>query len=191
MFMERGSFNDAEGTLRQAASSCTNGETGRRALIMLAALRLDPRNPAQSADSAALMAIRYLALPDGNPADRPLAISLYALALDHGANPLIRPTFPGPPGSIAPRFADCGAPPPSNAPELPGLTSGGKADAMHAVSTERDSLAAQVGRLTETNRTLEKKVQELEAELQRVRRLLGGTPGRPPEKDDAGPPNLR
>ena len=106
--MADGDFAGAEQAFRDAASRCESGSDGRRALLFLSFLALDPRNPTAHPDSAALMAARFLNLP-GNTREETLeAEALYITALDYGADPELRidPANPG----FAVRFGDCDQP---------------------------------------------------------------------------------
>jgi hypothetical protein len=103
-----GDFAGAEQTFRDAASRCESGSDGRRALLFLSFLALDPRNPAAHPDSAALMAVRFLNLPNKTLEETLEAEVLYLTALDYGANPELQidPENPG----FAVRFGDCDQP---------------------------------------------------------------------------------
>jgi hypothetical protein len=185
VLLASGAFGSAETVLRQIASSCESGADGRRAILLLAALRLDPRNPAAHPDSAAAYATSYLALSDHEPSERPLAESLYLMALDRGAVPGPRPAVPG---GVATRFSDCDAPePPVLAPlALPTLGREPMVTIEARLRAQRDTLATRAAQLGDRNEALEQRVRELEAELQRIRRLLGGPPG-PPTSPERGP----
>ena len=92
--LEAGAYSEAVGPLRWAASRCETGSYGRRALLLLAATSLDPRNPDASLDDGALLSARALALPGIDPADRAMAEVLYLTALERGAEPVL-PTEAG------------------------------------------------------------------------------------------------
>ena len=76
--MANGDFAGAETAFRDAASRCESGSEGRRALLFLSFLALDPRNPAAHPDSAALMAARYLNLP-GNTQEEVLEADIHTI----------------------------------------------------------------------------------------------------------------
>jgi hypothetical protein len=189
--VQAGSFAEADRLLRAIASVCENGENGKHALMLLSALSLDPRNQAANPDSAALLAARYLFLPDVDPAERLVAESIYALALDFGANPNLRPARTSGPGRFALRFSDCGSAPASLADPLtplPLLGRESRAAALHALLAERDSLLTRISQSEQESQRLGRRAKDLEeellrvqaelqtaqAELQRIRRLLGG-----------------
>ncbi|MCK5651804.1 MAG: hypothetical protein KAJ42_10520, partial [Gemmatimonadetes bacterium] len=106
--MADGDFAGAEMDFRDAATRCESGSDGRRALLFLSFLALDPRNPTAHPDSAALMAARFLNLPGKNREETLEAEALYITALDHGADPELRidPADPG----FAVRFGACDQP---------------------------------------------------------------------------------
>ena len=170
-------FAGAELAFRDAASRCESDSDGRRALLFLSFLALDPRNPVAHPDSAALMAARVLNLP-GNTREETLeAEALYLTALDHGADPELRvdPTNPG----FAVRFGDCDQPFPPRVdrplPLLKSPTSG----LLRSLDEERGTLTQENQQLRYTIRqlrnasdSLEAQVDSLEAELERIRQLI-------------------
>jgi len=189
--LEDESFVAAEVMLRRMATSCDNGYEGRRSLLLLAAVWLDPRNRAANADSAAVLAARYLGLPDTDPIERIAAEGLYVLALDLGADPQLRPARVNASHLLALRFSNCEAPLPETVVSLPELGRESMTARLRSLERQRDSLAARASTLAEGSRTMERRVQELttelqnaQAEIQRIRRLLGGrdtTSSEPPK----------
>lgn len=179
--VELGAFAEAEARLRALASRCESGEEGRQALLLLSALQLDPRNLAATPDSAALLAARYLYLVDLDPVERPVAESLYLLALDLGADPGLRPEPVYVPDAMPRRYSDCLAPFPETARSAPLPILGREPRTVVVVRLQqrRDSLAARVEELGEANRALERRVADLDAELQRIHRLLRAGPDTP------------
>ena len=156
--------------LRELAAMCEAGAAGRRAVLLLATAALDPRNPDADADRAARLAAVFLGLPRARGDERALAETLYLLALDRGAvvdtpadtlnadssSAMSTAEGPGEPLRVAARFHDCSADvgratAPDALPTLPG-------EPLAGAATERDSLQA--------------RVRELEAELERIRTLL-------------------
>lgn len=85
--LEAGAYSEAVRALRWAASRCQAGTYGRRALLLLTATTLDPRNPDASLDEGAALAARALTLPGIDPDDRTVAEVLYLTALERGAEP--------------------------------------------------------------------------------------------------------
>lgn len=162
--LQAGDFEAAGTGLRELASSCDAGGYGRQAVLLLAAAALDPRNPAGSADEAARLAAHYLGLQEEGAGDRAVAETLFLLALDQGGRSEVAGAADGETivSGLAPRYHDCAAAVPDSSaveptalPELPGLST---ADLLVRIRTERDSLA--------------ERTTELEAELERIRRLL-------------------
>jgi hypothetical protein len=180
--LDQGSFSAADDALREVASTCESGADGKRALVLLAAMYLDPRNQQAHADSAAMLAARYLFLPDPDSSDRLVAESLYALALDLGADPELRPALLSGPGMLAPRFSHCteGDLLVESVPALPTPVRESRAAAFHALLLKRDSLEAHMARSDGDKQALQTELdatkaelQRVQAELNRVRRLLG------------------
>lgn len=163
--LSEGQFAAADSAFRDAASRCESGREGRRALLFLALLHQDPRNPEPLPDTAALMAGRVLQLPDAPAEDRLEAEALWVSALERGADPELRPD-PGSPG-FAPHFRDCrDSLPPRELGEVPYPDVTASSD-VRGLRRERDALAGQNERLART-------VAELQAELDRIRKLLTG-----------------
>ncbi len=232
-WMDEERWGPAEDLLREAASGCEPVGEGRRALLLLAMLHLDPRNPAAVPDSAALMAIRHLRLEAVPAPERLLSESLYVLALGRGADPTsgspesdevdaaadeeeadeeaeeeeadeegaAEDDAPAPEEDGAaeveegPERADeeppaeerrtarfSGCPPADRPPgdtlDLPGLTDEAWSRSPAGVES---ALRGRVETLAERNRELERRLEELEAEIRRIRRILGGD-------SDAEPP---
>ncbi|MBT8397153.1 MAG: hypothetical protein KJN92_09310, partial [Gemmatimonadetes bacterium] len=175
--MAGGDFAGAELAFRRAASRCESGADGRRALLFLSFLALDPRNPTAQPDSAALMAARFLNLPGNTRQETLEAEALYITALDYGADPELRvnPENPG----FAVRFGDCDQPfPPRDVRPLPTLdnpTSG----LLKSLDEERGTLAQEnqglrytVRQLRRASDSLQAGVDSLEAELARIRQII-------------------
>jgi hypothetical protein len=175
--LAEGDFPGADRAFRESASRCESGMKGRRALLFLALLAQDPRNPDANPDSAAVMAERLLNLP-GNTLDETLeAEALYLGALHLGADPELRldPAAPG----LAVRFGDCDEPfPPRVDRPLPQL------DPAALVASETED--AETGGLAAQNQTLRldltrqrlivdsllAELDTLQVELTRIRGLL-------------------
>lgn len=153
-----GDLAAATAGLRGRAGRCESGDRGREAILVWAAIELDPRNSRGSAQTAAHLTAHYLQLPEAEPAGISLAEALYLLALDRGARPVDdSPTFPG----LARRFTSCGDTRVQPAllrklPAHPGMP------AWRALNSTREQ------------------ADSLRAELERIRRLLGQG-GDPPE----------
>jgi len=175
--MANGDFVGAELTFRDAASRCESGSAGRRSLLFLSFLALDPRNPAAHPDSAALMAARFLNLPGNSREETLEAEALYVAALDYGADPElgIDPVDPG----FAVRFGDCDQPFPAREdrplPVLESPTSGllkSLDEERGTLTQENQQLRSTVRRLRTSSDSLQARVDALEAELERIRQLI-------------------
>jgi hypothetical protein len=178
---EAADFEGAREALGDLVARCESGPWGRDAVLVLGALELSPRNPAGTPAVAAGLLARYLQEPAAPPPSVILAETLYLAALDRGADPVGNPFVLGPGlPPVAPRFAAChrdsDPDPVRTLPTLP--EPGATRDILDRVQVERDSLAALADSLSRRN-------EALEAELDRIRRLLlpdtvrsGGTPAR-------------
>jgi hypothetical protein len=168
--------------LAELAERCESGPWGRNAILMLAALELNPHNASGSPSAGARLAARYLQVPGASAGSLAVAETLYLLAVDLGAEPVADP-FENATDAVetALAFEDCDAIRETvvarEIPRHPGpATTRG---ALVRASAQRDSLAAVADSLTA-------RAAELEAELDRIRRLLvpdsigrGGHPQHP------------
>jgi hypothetical protein len=198
--LDRAEFGAARPDLEWLVSHCDAGWAGRSALLLLASADLDLANADRSPAEAARLARTYLLLPDdsrGQEADGelPLARSLYLLALDvndgHGAvagsRSSVATSGPGDarhrasgpaPMPIAERFNHCdepGTPKPAAtlpAPSWP--TAATRLVGLHAALAEAtDSLTRARRRLADQA----EKITALEAEIERIRKLLNAGGG--------------
>ena len=195
--MADGDFAGAELAFRDAASRCESGSDGRRALLFLSFLALDPRNPTALPDSAALMAARVLNLPGNSREETLEAEALYLTALDHGADPELRvdPVDPG----FAVRFGGCDQPFPPRVdrplPILESPTSGllkSLDEARSTLTQENQQLRYTVRQLRHASDSLQARVDTLETELERIRQLIrlpDTSVARPPDTSLARPPD--
>lgn len=86
--LERGHPGEAIAELLLVAGKCPVTAGERHALLTAAAIALDPSNDSRQLDLGASLAARYLAtVPTTDAAGRPLAQSLYLLAIELGAEP--------------------------------------------------------------------------------------------------------
>src|SRR5690606_3658632 len=96
------------------------------------------------------------------------------LALERGSPPGLAVDLRGGSAGFADHFSDCdGVAPPTRPLLLPALSREALAHAQARLQHERDSLARRATLFADTARVLETRVRELEAELKRIRRLLG------------------
>ncbi|HET6340945.1 MAG TPA: hypothetical protein VFG78_02045 [Gemmatimonadota bacterium] len=170
--LRRGEFDQAREALANVRRTCGESRLGRQALLLIAALEADPRNPAGDPDRAAALAGHWLTHPETFPWTRPVAETIYLHAVRAGGTPYSASGKP--PGEVQDLLAmsrpadgadeacdatdwevlGAGAP-----PELSGRPrSGGSPD-------EADGLRQDNARLRE-------QVAQLEAELQRIRETL-------------------
>lgn len=164
LHLAEGAFPAADSALRVAASRCPTTGDGPAALLLLASLHQDPRNPAAHPDSAAVMAARYLSLPVGTSEGRRLAEGLYVQALDRGADPGLRPAGPWPVDGEG-RCQEPSREGDDDRLTLPVLTTTPYAHRLRELEARLDSLRGVHG-------SVHRRVGELEAELARIRRLL-------------------
>lgn len=199
--MEGERFRTAELHLRQAASACPGTTSTVDALLLLSVLHLDPRFPGRDPETAARYAARVI-WRDRVPApDVEVARGLYLAAVELGAPPLAGDERPP---AVTPRLAGSpdvpngqASPPPTGLPVPPCLEVDGvrrTAEALprhpgpvlaRSIGLARAALdsieAAEPGpdepvapeQGTEEER-LRARVEQLEAELSRIRRLLRG-----------------
>lgn len=86
---ERGNQAGAIAELLLVAGRCPASAAERHALLTAAAVALDPTSGARQVDLGASLAARYLATAPREDVDgRPLARSLYLIALELGADPV-------------------------------------------------------------------------------------------------------
>ena len=93
--LDRGDHAAAAARLAPVAAICPVDATGRRAVLLLAAAELDPRNGAGRPNAAAELAAFYLGRAYDDSWERALAVELYTLALDYGAQPVDGRAIPG------------------------------------------------------------------------------------------------
>lgn len=179
--LEEGDFTAAEADLRWAAARCGAGQYGREALLMLAVVHLDPRNPSRAPSLAADYAGRYLLRAETPPELRSLGRAVYLLALEHGGQPpdaaspwLTESAGEGeepeePEGGwslVAPRSECEGEASAAGDPDaLPELPVASVPERIAAVEGEREALRREKAQLTA-------RLAELQRELARIRKLI-------------------
>jgi hypothetical protein len=172
---ERGDFQGASRQLKALASRCESGAWGREAVLVLASLELSPGNPEGSPDGAATLLGRYLQSPTALAGSVALAETLYLLALELGAAPLEDPLAPSPATEVlAPAWEGCPSPAEPvvirSLPEHPGPTT--LAETLQAGVARQEALENRADSLNALVETLRARNATLEAELERIRRLL-------------------
>lgn len=93
--LDASSFADAGERLATVAAICPVDRLGRRAMLLLAAAEIDPRNAESRPSVAAQLAAFQLVRPSEQEAwVSPLAGEIYTLALDYGADSVARNDLP-------------------------------------------------------------------------------------------------
>jgi hypothetical protein len=165
-------FTAAQAELSWLASLCYAGTARTTALLLLAALELDPTNPAGSPRDAARTVTKYFRASGSDDSWTPFARTLYRIAADQG----------GLDGAEAPAGPLVGAPSCERSaeiadplPSLPAVTAFARARVLAAdLSGLSDSIAV----LTRRADSLAAHTSALQAELDRIGTLLreGATP---------------
>jgi len=83
--LEREDFRTAYQHMASVYEDQWDRPIGERALLTLAAVELDPRNPGRRLDVGAELAGRYFQLPSGTPWNGAVSQTLYLLAMELGA----------------------------------------------------------------------------------------------------------
>lgn len=141
-----GDYAKAHTELRWVAQHHANEDPGQRAVLILAAVELDPRNPARRPEVGADLAAAYLRLPDRDDWLDGIAQSLYLVGLELSG--------------VEERIERAEAQRPL--PKLPGPTVSAR---IRNVEQERDRLSKRVT-------ALEAELAEKERELQRIRKTI-------------------
>lgn len=149
--LARGDYRTAQEGLAWVAQNDADEDHGRAALLALAALELDPRNPARRIAVGADVAASYLALEDKEAWTNPVAQTMYLLGLELGAAEERV--------EKAERAVERAN---ARLPSLPGPSVSAR---IRNAEQERDKLKARV-------ETLEKQLQEKEQELERIRKTI-------------------
>lgn len=145
-----GDYVAAHRDLAWVAERFAHEDDGQRAILVLAAMELDPRNPARRPDSGSDLAGTFLALPDRDGWIDPVAQTLYLLGLELGA------------AEERAQRAERAVELQRQLPILPGPS---VTTRIRTVEQERDRLAKQVT-------TLEEKLAEKDRELERIRKTI-------------------
>ena len=159
--LAEGAYDHARADLLWLASRCDAGEHRMRALLLLAAVDLDPMNPVGSARAAAVASGAYIRSAEASPDRLPVARALFRLAADRGA---LDPRSEGDASVALMELAVAcpGTPFPRDLPSVPPTSAPQRMSTLAAaISSQSDSLTAATAR-----------VRELEAELQRIRSIL-------------------
>lgn len=168
----RGEFDRAREGLVEVRRTCGEARLGRHALLLVAALEVDPRNAAGDPDRAAALAGHWLTRPETFPWLRPIAETIYLQALRAGGLPYSASGKP--PGGVAELLAmDRPAAEAGEACEGADweVAGGGEPPAWNGHGT-RPGAASGARGLQADNTQLRNRVAELEAELERIRETL-------------------
>jgi len=185
--LDRSDFAGARPDLEWLVRRCEAGAHGRTALLLFASAELDPHNRRRSPTEAARLASAYLRLPWATPEEVPLARTLYLMAVDlespaEGADTLVDslpadssaiPSIP-----LAERFEHCdGTGTPArigSVPEYPDTTT---AERLARLRSQLDARTDSLERARSEIAEREKRIAGLQAEIDRIRKLLKGDGG--------------
>ena len=148
--LTRGDYRTAHEGFSWVAQN-DDDEDGQRALLILAALELDPRNPERRIAAGADVAASYLSLGEKPVWTNPVAQTLYLLGLELGAAEERV--------EKAEREAERAA---ARLPSLPGPTVSAR---IRTIEQERETLKKRVT-------DLEKQLSEKEQELERIKKTI-------------------
>ena len=166
--LETAGFPRADSILLGVWRGCGDTPAGRRALLLLAGTRLDPRNGTADPDEAAWAAARYLSLRGSRDWSQPLARQLYLFALELGAETV--------PAGALERAPTPGVHPPAGDPGPPQVPSLASCDATGSAggSTEQGLPLPHLASRPVTRQLAElrTRIAALERELDRIRKTL-------------------
>ena len=148
--LANGDYTVAHQELSWVAERYANKEEGQRALLILASMEMDPRNPSRRTDVGADLAATFLRLPERDAWVDPVAQTMYLLGLELGA------------AEERAQRAERAAEQQRELPKLPGPTVSAR---IKTVEQERDRLQARVT-------TLEEQIANLQKELDRIRKTI-------------------
>lgn len=146
----RGDYRLAHERLSWVAQRYGHEQVGQQAVLTLAALELDPRNPGRRINVGSDMAATYLKLPEKAAWTHPVAQTLYLLGLELSAE----------------QRADTAE---KRLPTLPGPSVSAR---IRTAQQERDRMEQERDRLARRVESLEKQLSEKEQELQRIRKTI-------------------
>ena len=146
--LSHGDYVAARSELAWVAEHYANGTLGQRALLILAAIEMDPRNPLRRSDVGADLVGSFLRLPERDSWVDPVAQTLYLQGLEMGAAEER--------AERAERDAERAL------PKLPGPTVSAR---IKAIEQDRDRLAKRVT-------ALEAQLADKERELERIRKTI-------------------
>ncbi len=163
--LDSGQFAPATQELQALAQAYPQHVVGRQALLLTAAAELDPRNPGAQVDTAAGLLTQYLAGADTSDWTRPVARTLYLLALQEGAN---AQQVEQAEADAARARVEAGRAR-AALPRLPGPSLSAR---LSDLGQQRDHLAARVKELEAGSAQLQRALADSAQELKRIRRTL-------------------
>ncbi len=163
--LDTGAYAPATQELQALAQAYPQHVIGRQALLLTAAAELDPRNPGAQLDEAAGLLTQYLAAADTSDWTRPVARTLYLLALQVGAS---AQQVEQAEADAARARAEAGRVR-AALPRLPGPSLSAR---ITDAEQQRDRLLARVKELEAGSAQLQKALADSAQELKRIRRTL-------------------
>jgi peptidoglycan hydrolase CwlO-like protein len=153
-------YDDARRILEPVYQSSWQQPVGQEALLALAAMELDPRNPERRLWAGADLAGRLLSIPQASAADVPVAETLYLLAVELGAaeERIARAD------SVTQAAEDRSRRPTSSVLSVPAR--------MAKLQSERDGLSRRNEQLQATLKTRDKELADAKQELERIKKTL-------------------
>lgn len=149
--LSRGDYRTAQEHLTWVVQNDSDKKHGKQAMLTLAALEMDPRNPARRIGVGADVVATYLSLPEKPAWTQPVAQTLYLLSLELGAAEERAERAEREAERVAARL-----------PALPGPTVTAR---LRTAEQERDRLRSRVD-------TLEKELAEKVQELERIKKTI-------------------
>lgn len=169
--LEAEQFSEAHADLSWVYTSYADQKLGRRALLALAALELDPRNPERRLAIGAELAGRYLRMSDIPRWTEPAAEALYLLALELGGTERQKGEAEAAAARAQARARrlQAQAAPQRDLPRLPGPPVTAR---IRALQQERSELSGRVAELGRRVTELERELEARNEELARIRKTL-------------------
>ena len=162
--LQRGDYTAANRSLNWVIQRHGDEPIGKKALLVVAALEVDPRNPQRRLTLGSDLAGAYLQKNSEADWSQPVAQALYLLALEMGAAEE-RISEAEADKRAAERKVETGL------PSLPSPTSTISAR-LRQMTEDRDRLAKKVEQLEAQVADRDKKLEEKEKELERIRKTL-------------------
>ena len=163
--LRRGDFAQASTDLGWVAEHYPDKDVGRQALLVVAALEVDPRNPRRRLAMGADLAGSYLKLEDKERWTEPVAQSLFLLAEELGAAE----------ERVAAAEADrLAAERRANERDLPKYPEQSRTvpARLHSLEDERDRLSKRIEQLEAEVAERDKRLAEKDKELERIRKTI-------------------